>query len=151
MWRQKCLNDAVTQQKRQWKRLTSTSTSLAVLKPFKHLNNQLMRHSWDFSISFDCRWFLSDFSICSHREFFTNRKYLQALVHRNINLLITYFALIVFVSQFEFYWIAQQCVNKFSLRASTLNSRLVREEQQWGRHSVIKLRSLLSVWTSHLS
>lgn len=76
--------------------LTSMSTAACFSRNSReNLKNRFirkrlpLRHSWDFSISFNC-WKWKIFSVFSHWKFFTNRKYLQALVHRTINLLITY-------------------------------------------------------------
>lgn len=58
----------------------------------------------------------------SNRKFFTNRKYLQALVHKSHKFIdhVRLVSAFVVFGDF-FYWISyRKCVNRFSLRGSTL-------------------------------
>lgn len=84
------------------------------------------RYSWDFSISLDCRGFVffeNLFTFSAHWEFFTNHKYLQASCSQTYKFIDHVF----FAALRYFYSITPwRCVNKFSLRVTTLNSSLVR-------------------------
>lgn len=85
------------------------------------------RYSRDFSISLDCRGFVFFVRIFSHSPHIGNSSRTtnihKRLVHKPINLLITY----IFTALRYFYAITSwRCVNKFSLRVTTLNSSLVR-------------------------
>lgn len=93
--------------------------------PKKRLSH---RHSWDFPISSDCRQLVSfqrekSFHHAPHTEHSSRTANIyKRLVHKPINLLITYFSVSSTTSRRYFYWITWRCVNKFSLRATTLNS-----------------------------
>lgn len=84
------------------------------------------RYSWDFSISLDCRGFVcfeNLFAFSAHREFFTNHKYLQAPCSQTHKFIDHVFSTALRYFHSITSW---RCVNKFSLRVTTLNSSLVR-------------------------
>lgn len=104
-----------------WQRLQSLDSHSR-----QHLENRIIRNSWDFSISFQllvksfCNLFA--LKILHEPQIFTSA---CSQTHKFIDHVI-----LAHLLRLGFYWITWKCVNEFSLRVTTLNSSLVWFEKE---------------------